>query len=274
MFIRILLAICLIFTLNSCSKNKKAIYEPTITVDAYKLYAEGLEAFERNDFFYANKKFSEAEINFKNVDLAAKAAIMSSFSLYGINFYNEAIQNLERYLKNYPSDKNVIYANYLLAIIYFEQIGDEKHDLKPLLNAKEKIDFFLKKFPNSEYSIDLNLKRNLVENQFAARELYIAKYYTSVQKWIPAINRLKIIVKEYDKTVFIEEALHRLVEINYHIGLEDEAKKYANILGYNYNSSEWFERSYKVFNKNYEVIKKSEIKKEKSFFDKIIKMIK
>ena len=181
---------------------------------------------------------------------------MASYSLYGINFYNEAKDNLERYLKTYPADNYVIYAHYLLAIIYFEQIGNEKHDLKPLLEADRKIDFFLKKYPNSEYAIDLKFKKNLVQNQFAAKELYIAKYYISVQKWVPAINRLKIIVNKYDKTVFIEEALHRLVEINYHLGLKEEAKKYASILGYNYNSSAWYEQSYKILNKKYEIAKK------------------
>ena len=150
---------------------------------------------------------------------------MSSFSLYAINFYSEAEENLKRYLKNYPSHKYKIYTNYLLAIISYEQISDERHDLKPLLEAKKKkIDFFLKEYPDSEYAIDLSLKKNLVINQFAARELYIAKYYIGVQKWVPAINRLKIITNEYSTTVFIEEALHRLVEIHYHIGLVEEAK--------------------------------------------------
>ena len=148
-----------------------------------------------------------------------------------------------------------------MAIIYFEQIGEEKHDLKPLLEAEKKIDFFLKKYPNSEYAIDLNFKKDLVENQFAAKELHIAKYYISVQKWVPAINRLKTIVNDYDKTIFIEEALHRLVEIHYHIGLKEEAKKYANILGYNYNSSEWFEESYKLLNKDYKKLLKSNQKR-------------
>ena len=115
----------------------------------------------------------------------------------------------------------------------------------------KKIDFFLKEYPDSEYAIDLSLKKNLVINQFAARELYIAKYYIKVQKWVPAINRLKIIVKDYSRTIFIEEALHRLVEIHYYLGLEQEAKKYAKILGYNYNSGEWFKQSYKILNKEY-----------------------
>ena len=118
------------------------------------------------------------------------------------------------------------------------------------------------------------MKKDLVRNQFAARELYIAKYYIKVQKWVPAINRLKIIVKDYDRTIFVEEALHRLVEIHYHIGLEQEAKKFASILGYNYNSSEWFQQSYKVLNKNYIFKKVEQDKSDKALFKKILDIIK
>ena len=187
---------------------------------------------------------------------------MSSFSLYGINFYDEAVENLNRYLKTYPADKNVIYAHYLLTIIYFEQITDEKKDLKPLLEASKKIDLFLKKYPNTDYAIDLKFKKDLILNQLAAKELYVAKYYISTKKWVPAINRLKVIVEKYDKTIFIEEALHRLVEIHYHLGLENEAKKFANILGYNYNTGEWFEQSYKILNKDYKISDKKLEKKQ------------
>ena len=278
MVFRLVLILGIIFILFSCSKEKE-VYEPTKKVNPYVLYEEGLEAFDRNDFFFASKKFSEAELNFEKVELAAKSSIMSSFSLYGINFYDDAIENLKRYLKNYPSDKNVIYAHYLLAIIYFEQISDEKKDLKPLLLADEKIDFFIKNYPDTDYSIDLKFKKDLIQNQLAAKELFVAKYYITTKKWVPAIKRLKIIVEKYDQTVFIEEALHRLVEIHYHLGIEKEAKYYANILGYNYNSSEWFEQSYKVLNKDYKIknkrLDKAEItNKEKNFFKKIIEMIK
>ena len=198
---------------------------------------------------------------------------MSSFCLYSINFYNEAIDNLNSYLKNYPADKNVIYAHYLIALIYFEQISDEKKDLEPLLKAKSKIEFFIKQYPNTDYALDLKFKKDLIINQLAAKEIFVAKFYISTQKWIPAINRLKIVVRDYDKTVFIEEALHRLVEIHYHLGLEDEAKKYAQILGYNYNSSEWFKQSYKILNKNYDLKTKKIVEKE-NLLKKIIKIIK
>ena len=279
MFSKFALVLTLFLLTLSCSGAKKdAIYEPSNKLNPYDLYKEGIEAFEINDYFFASKKFSEAELNFENIELAAKSAIMSSYSLYGISFYDDALQNLERYLRTYPADKNVIYAHYLIAIIYFEQIEDEKKDLNPLMQANKKIEFFLNKYPNSDYAIDLRFKKDLIVNQLAAKELFVAKYYISTQKWIPAINRLKIIVNKYDKTIFIEEALHRLVEIHYHLGLENESKKFAKILGYNYNSSEWFKQSYKVLNKNYQIKedkkKKEKTLSEKSFLKKIVEIIK
>ena len=136
------MSVIFLLVLNSCTNKEDVAYKPTDLLDPYKSYREGLKAFEDNAYFLANKKFSEAELNFENPDLAAKSAIMSSFALYGINFYGEAEENLSRYLKTYPADKHVIYAHYLLAIIYFEQISDEKKDLGPLLKADNKINFF------------------------------------------------------------------------------------------------------------------------------------
>jgi outer membrane protein assembly factor BamD len=114
---------------------------------------------------------------------------------------------------------------------------------------------------------------NLVNNQIAAKEMYIAKYYTTTQKWIPAINRLKVIVNDFSETVFIEEALHRLVEVYYRIGLIEEAKASAVLLGYNYNSSEWYAQTYKILNKSYKFRKKSEIKKDNGLIKRTIKKI-
>ena len=276
MLAKLFSVLIIIFIFSSCSKNE-AVYIPSEKKEPYKIYSEALEAFEKNDFFNASKKFAEAELNFENVDLAAKSSIMNSFSLYGINFYEESLDSLNRFIKTYPANKNVVYAEYLKAIIYFEQISDEKKDLKPLINANEQINYFIKKYPNTDYSIDLKFKKNLIQNQLAAKEIFVARYYISVQKWIPAINRLKIVVNKYDETIFIEEALHRLVEINYYLGLENEAKKYANILGYNYNSSKWYEESFKILNKEYVLPKKTseKIKKDDgSLINKILKKIK
>ena len=271
------ISLIIILLIFSCSKKDEINYKQDERVSPFVLYEEGMKSFDKRDFFFASKKFSEAELNFEQVELAAKSSLMSSFCLYGINFYNEAIEGLERYLNTYPADKNVIYAHYLLAIIQFELISDEKKDLKPLIEANKKIDIFLKKYPNSDYALDLRFKKDLIQNQLAAKELFIAKYYISTQKWVPAINRLKVIVKDYDKTVFIEEALHRLVEISYHLGLEKEAENYAKILGYNYNSSEWYAQSYKVLNKDYNIEKEFSAslkdKKNETFLKKIINMI-
>ena len=273
MFKKLTLVILALFCLISCS-GKKTVDLEDQKKDPYKIYQEGFDAFEKGDYFFANKKFSEAELNFENIDFAAKSAIMSCYALYGINFYDEALENLDRNLNKYPADENVQYAHYLTAIVHFEQIADEKKDLKPLIDANNKIDFFLEKYPDSDYAIDLKFKKDLITNQLAAKELFVAKFYISSQKWIPAINRLKVIVQKYDQTIYIEEALHRLVEIHHYLGLQEEADKYAKILGYNYNSSQWFEQSYKLLNKDYKIKKKIVSEKDDSFFKKILKKIK
>ena len=272
MILRTILLINFLFFIISCT-NKSDVYQPTEIQNPYSLYKEGLEAFEKNDFFNAEKKFSEAELGFGEIELAAKSAIMSSFSLYAMNFYDRSVENLNRYLKTYPADSNVIYAHYLISIIYFEQISDEKKDLKPLLEAQDKINFFLKKYPETDYALDLKFKRDLIQNQLAAKELFIAKYYISVQKWAAAIKRLQNIITTYEKTIFVEEALHRLVEVYYNMGLEDEAKEFAKILGYNYNSSKWFEQSYKLLNKDYKIKSLKKDENKDNFLKRIIKKI-
>ena len=270
--IKIFIFIVSTILLISCSKENPD-YQLKPKEDPYKIYNEAYEAFEKGDYFYAQKKFLEVELSIEKVEVASKASIMASYSLYSINFYDEALENLNKYLKKYPANKEAIYAEYLIAIIYFEQIKDETKDAEPINKAKQKIDNFLKKYPNTEYALDLKFKNDLIINQLAAKELYVAKYYISVQKWIPAINRLKVIVEKYDQTIFIEEALYRLVEINYFVGLKKEAEKYASILGYNYNSSEWHKQSYKILNKNYELLKKDKFKKKDNLMNRIINKV-
>ena len=265
----------LILFLVSCGgskKNSKVINPPSSNEQAIKVYEEALNSLREGNYLYASKKFSEAEGMLPQIDWASKSALMSSYCLYNINFYDEAILNLERFIRIYPASPYVSYAHYLIAISYYEQILDEDKDIQPLLISKEKIEFYIKKFPDTDYTIDLKFKLDLVINQLAAKELLIARYYIKSEKWIPAINRLRIIVDEYNKTIFIEEALHRLVEIYYKIGLDDEAKSAAVLLGYNYNSSEWYEKSYKVLNKNYKPIKIDE-KKDDSLIKRTIKKI-
>ncbi len=267
--------IFLITFLLSCGGPKldeQAIKPPTTNEEAIQIYQEGLDGMLEGNFLYASRKFSEAEGMLPQIDWASKSALMSSYCLYNINFYQEAVLNLERFIRIYPASPYISYAHYLIAISYYEQILDEDKDIQPLLVSKKKIEVYLERFPDTDYAIDLKFKLDLVINQLAAKELLIARYYIKNEKWIPAINRLKIIVEKYDKTIFIEEALYRLVEIYYKIGLENEAKSAAALLGYNYNSSEWYERSYKILNKNYKPIKIDK-KKDTSLIKRTIKKI-
>ncbi|MFZ9714840.1 MAG: outer membrane protein assembly factor BamD [Pelagibacteraceae bacterium] len=273
MLSKIISSLLLIVLLVSCSKKEPEINIPADQDKSFEIYKEAVEAMNRGDYFYASKKFSEAEPILPRIEFSAKASLMSSYCLYLINFYPEATANLERFINQYPADKNVAYAHYLIAIVLYEQILDEKKDINPLIQSKEKIEFFLKNFPDTEYALDLKFKMDLINNQLAAKEMYVAKYYIATQKWIPAINRLKIIVEDFSETVFIEEALHRLVEVYYTVGLENEAKAAAAILGYNYNSSEWYAQSYKVLNKTYRIPKKSDIKKNDGLIKRTIKKI-
>jgi outer membrane protein assembly factor BamD len=261
------------FFLFSCSKNEIENTSPADKEQSFIIYKEGVTSLKDGEYFYASKKFSEAEVILPTVEMAAKASLMSSYCLYLINFYDEALLNLQAFIKNYPADKNIPYAYYLIAISSYEQILDEKKDIGALQNSQKKINEFLIKFPNTEYALDLSFKLDLINNQLAAKELYVAKYYINTQKWIPAINRLRNIVDDYSETVFIEEALHRLVEVYYKVGLTDEANAAASLLGYNYNSGEWYKQSYKVLNKKYKINNKPPKKKDLGLIQRTIKKI-
>ena len=242
------------------SANDKALPEPTDLEIAISIYYEAIESLQIGDAFYAAKKFREVENLLPQDKWASKASLMASYAEYSRNAYSNAVFSLERHMKYYPADKNIPYAHYLMAMCYYEQILDEKKDLKPLLQAKEKFEFVMQMYPNTDYATDARFKLDLIIDQLAAKEMSIARYYMKTKKWIPALNRLKIVVNQYDKTIFVEEALHRLVEVYYRLGLLEEAKQAAAILGYNYQSGEWYKKSYKVFNKKYEIKK---IKKDK-----------
>jgi len=261
MFKIFLIFLLSVFLLFSCSKKNVEIASK-LTEEEFvvSLYAEAVEALKRGDAYYAGKKFKEAESLLPQSEWAAKSSLMASYADYSRNSYSDSIFGLERHIKNYPADKNISYAHYLIAMCYYEQILDEKKDLRPLLQAKKKFEFILINFPETDYAIDSSFKLDLIIDQLAAKEMSIARYYMKIQKWIPALNRLKTVVEKYDKTIFIEEALHRLVEVYYKLGLVEEAKQAAAILGYNYQSGQWYERSYKVFNEKY---KSKKIKKKK-----------
>ena len=269
-----LLILFFVFLLFSCSKSPQnkvaAIKSKNLESQMIDSYKAGVEALEKGDALYAVKKFNEAELLYPQSQWAPKSSLMAAYAYWTQAYYSKSISELKRFLKLYSNDENLDYAYYLLAMNYYDSIIDEKKDLRPLNLAKEYFILLNDKFPESDYAADGKYKLELIQDILAAKEIYIARHYIKKEKWIAAINRLKIIINEYDTTVYVEEALHRLVEVHYIIGLENLAQKYAKTLGYNYQSGEWYEQSYKIFNQDYTIKK---IEKEKTRKNKLLDRI-
>tara|TARA_A100000164_G_scaffold346291_1_gene346815 strand:+ start:675 stop:1535 length:861 start_codon:yes stop_codon:yes gene_type:complete len=257
-FLKCLLIISIIIFQISCSKKEKLtiLENKDLRSQMIELYEEGYEAFLEKDTLFAAKKFNEAELIFPQSNWAPIAALMTAYVYYSDDYYSDAMYHLERYLKVYPNHKDVDYAHYLLGMCYYENIIDERRDLNPLLNAKKEFEILINNYPNTEFAIDANFKLGLIKDRLAGKEMYIGRHYEKSQKWIAAINRFKNVLKNYETSIYVEEAIYRLAEIHYIIGLEAEAKKYATLLGYNYGSSNWYKASYKIFNKGYDLSEK------------------
>ena len=258
----------------SCAKKseevKTKIEGENLEKQMIQAYNEGLKAFNKGDIFFAAKKFNEAELLYPQSEWAPNSSLMASYAYWTEGFHNDSINELKRFIKVYSTHEHLNYAYYLLAMNYYDSIIDEKKDLKPLSEAKKYFTLIVNEYPDTDYSLDAKYKLELIEDILAAKEMFIARHYIKKQKWIAAINRLKFVITKYETTIYVEEALHRLVEVYYLIGLEDEAKKYAKTLGYNYQSSRWYKETYKIFNRDYDIVKKQkkEDKKDK-LLDKI-----
>ena len=277
LFIRLFI-ILLVILPTACNKKKQELVDPikdtSLDLQMIEAYKKGLEELEKGQALIAAKKFNEAEMLFPQSQWAPRSALMSAYSYFDFGYYGESIDEVNRFLKTYPNSDRKNYAYYLKAMSYYNQIVDEKKDLGPIIEAKESFQLIILQYPNSEYAMDAEFKLELIEEILAAKEMYIGRFYLKKKKWIPAINRFKKVVEDYETTIFAEEALHRLVEVYYKIGLVEESKKYAITLGYNYQSGEWYEKSYQVFNKNYKKIrKKKQDKKSKSLIKKIRSII-
>ena len=261
--------------LTSCSKKdirESIIKEKSLDNQVLEAYQEGMDSLKSGDALFAAKKFNEAETLFPQSEWAPKSALMAAYSYYKQDYYGDTIAELERFIRVYPFSKNLDYAYYLLAVSYYEQIVDEKKDLQSIIKSKKYFEIVTKNFPNTSYSIDSEYKIDLVNETLASKEIYIGRYYLDKKKWIPAINRFRTVIDYYDTTIYAQEALHRLVEVHFIIGLEEEARKYAKLLGYNYQSSKWYEKSYSIFDKEYKKNKKKKDKensKKKKTFKKI-----
>ena len=269
----LILIIIVFFGCGKDKENKLIIKEQNLETQMVRAYKEGLNFLDKNDGLSAAKKFNEAELLFPQSEWAPNSALMAAYSYYAYNYYGDSIYELEQFIKKYPKDERISYANFLLAMCYYQSIVDETKDLEPLLKARDKFIYVVENYPNTDFAMDAKFKLDLIREILASKEMYLGSYYIQKGKWIAAINRFKIVINDYDTTIYVEEALHRLVELHYKIGLENEAKKYANLLGYNYLSSDWYKSTYKIFNKEYKLAKPEKRKKESNFLIKKYKSI-
>ena len=269
----LILIIIVFFGCGKDKENKLIIKEQNLETQMVSAYKEGLNFLDKNDGLSAAKKFNEAELLFPQSEWAPKSALMAAYSYYAYDYYGDSIYELEQFIKKYPKDERISYANFLLAMCYYQSIVDEKKDLEPLLKARDKFIYLVENYPNTDFAMDAKFKLDLIREILASKEMFLGSYYIQKGKWIAAINRFKTVINDYETTIFVEEALHRLVELHYKIGLENEAKKYANLLGYNYLSSDWYKSTYKIFNKEYKLAKPKKRKKESNFLIKKYKSI-
>ena len=272
--------VILIFFLNfnSCTKKDEKISiveEKSLETQMIDAYNAGLEELEKNDVIYAARKFNEAELLYPQSIWAPRAALMAAYAYFSQLYYDDTILELEKFLQKYKNHPRRDYAYYLLALSHYNLIIDETKDLEEILKAEKYFKIIIKNYPNTEFAIDSEFKLELIQEILASKEMYLARYYVDREKWIPAINRFKTVINDYETTIYVEEALHRLVELHYKLGLVDESKKYASLLGYNYQSSEWYEESYKILNKNYvKTAKKVDPEKERSILQKFKDLLK
>ena len=266
-FINILIVLSLLSFLSCAKKEEKVeiIIDDVIETQMLESYKKGLKALDEGDALYAARHFTDAELLFPQSEWAPKSLLMAAYSYYSQDYFADAIAELERFIKTYPQSNRLDYAYFLLATCYYEKIIDEKKDLEPLIKAKETFKFVIQNYPSTDFALDAKFKLDLIDETLAGKEMYIGRYYIKKEKWIAAINRFKYVVDNYNSTIYIEEALHRLVELHYKIGLIEESKKYAAVLGYNYQSGEWYEVSYQIFNKEFEP-KDNSIKPKKGNF--------
>ena len=246
-----LIILLLIFSCSKKQENINTLQKESLDEQMIELYNEAMEEFERGDVIYAGKKFSEAELLYPQSIWAPRAALMSAYGYFLQGYYKDAINDLERFLVKYKNHPQSDYAYYLLTLCHYDQIVDERKDMNEIILAKKYFELILDQYPDTDYALDSSYKLELIIEVMASKEMYLARYYVQREKWIPAIRRFKKVINEYDTTIYVEEALHRLVELHYKIGLIEESEKYALLLGYNYRSSKWYEASYKILNKNY-----------------------
>ncbi len=243
-FDRFLLALLLIPVLAACSSDgdEKDALEAEKPVDV--LYSKAAAAMDEGKYDTATKYFEEVERQHPYSQWATQAQLMSAYSSYLNQNYDEAIMALDRFIELHPGSKDIDYAYYLKALCFYEQISDVARDQEMTEEALKALETLVRLYPESQYARDATLKRDLTLDHLAGKEMEIGRYYLNRNHVNAAMNRFRTVVKDYQTTTHVAEALHRLVEAYLILGLKDEATRVAAVLGYNYPGSNWYKRSY------------------------------
>ena len=244
------------WSVSSCTNtSNEEIKSENISIDPEFLYIDAMHNFETKEYDLALEKFEELEKLFPLSNEAVQSQIMSAFIDYIRLNYDDAIYKFNRIITKYPSHKNLDYVYYMKAICYYEKISHEELDGSNNTNSLENFEQVLNRFPDSKYAKDSQQKIILVKSNIAAKHMSIGRFYQKNDKFIAALNRFKIVVDDYSVTKFTPEALHRMVEIYYKLGMKEEAINKAAVIGYNYPESQWYEHSYNLLREKKENLK-------------------
>ncbi len=245
-YLRVNTFLFVIFIVFTACSDTKLITPETEGEKLQILYNDAMELVKKRDFVDAAALFEDIERQYPYSKWSNQAQLMSGFCYYKSNMYNDSLDALERFIALYPGSSKISYAYYLRALNYYEQINDIERDQETTSKAKKAFNEVISKFPESEFAIDALTRIDILDDRLAAKEMEIGRFYQFDHQWISAINRYNVVLNEYKTSIYTEEALHRLVEIYYSLGLHEEAKRYAATLQFNFPGSDWYIKSYEL----------------------------
>ena len=236
--------------LAGCASSKNKADTSYVARDVSTLYNAAKYRLDQGQFKLAAALFDEVERQHPYSPWARRAQLMSAFSYYMGRDYTQSIQSAQRFLSIHPGNKDAPYASYLIAMSYYQQIEDVGRDQKITQQASDAFNELIRRYPQSRYAADARLKLDLINDHLAGKEMEVGRFYQRSGKWLAAATRFRVVVDKYQTTSHTPEALERLVETYLNLGMPGEARKAAAVLGRNYPGSEWYERSYKLIQRN------------------------
>jgi outer membrane protein assembly factor BamD len=236
------LLVLLGLTLGACGGGTR---EPEyVERSVEELYNTAMDLAANRSYVSAAQAFEEVERQHPYSTWATRSMFMAAYSYYEARRYDEAIIAAQRFVDFHPGNENVPYALYLIGLSYYEQISDVGRDQRMTADAQRAFQELVRRYPETDYARDAQLKLDLVRDHLAGKEMSVGRFYLERRQYVAAINRFQQVLTEYQTTTHVPEALHRMVEAYTALGIRDEALRYASVLGYNYPGSVWYERTY------------------------------